>query len=116
MYDFSCTLADVVKNKRKQLGFTQTKLASLIGVDTRTIINIENRSGNPKLEVLYPLLRVLNIDPWEIFYSDLPLESEAMRKAQSLFKHCTEDEINALLPICESVLSVLRSKNTIEIK
>lgn len=116
MYDFSRTLADVVKNKRKQQELTQTKLANLIGVDTRTIINIENCSGNPKLEVLYPLLRALNIDPWEIFYSDLPLENKALRKVQSLFSHCTEDEINALLPICESVLSVLRSKNTVEIK
>ena len=116
MYDFSCTLSDVVKNKRKQQGLTQTKLANLIGVDTRTIINIENCSGNPKLEVLYPLLRALNIDPWEIFYPDLPFENEALRKAQALFNHCTEEEIKALLPICESVLSVLRSKNTIEIK
>ena len=111
MLDFSRTLGDVVKNARTAQGLTQVNVADRISIDSRTIIKIENYQGNPKMEVLYPLVRELKIDPWKIFYPELNSQSASFRQLQLLLKECGEEEIEALLPVCQAVLSVLKAKN-----
>ncbi|MBS5432901.1 MAG: helix-turn-helix transcriptional regulator [Firmicutes bacterium] len=39
------------------MGLSQAQLADKPHIDARTILNIENGKGNPKLEILYPLIR-----------------------------------------------------------
>lgn len=39
------------------------KLAGHLDIDVRTVINIENYKGNPKLEILFLLIRALKIAP-----------------------------------------------------
>ena len=78
MPDYSKPLGDVVKCARKRLDLTQNEVADTIQVDVRTIINIENFKGNPKMEVLYPLIRSLKIDAREIFYPELQRESPSL--------------------------------------
>ena len=80
------------------------------------MLNIENCNGNPKLEILYPLVRTLKIDPWDIFYPEVKNSSSAARKMQLLLDGCTSEEIEALLPVCEAVLAVLKSKNGIDLE
>ena len=115
MNDFSRPLGNTVKKARTELGLTQAKIADQINVDARTVMNIENYNANPKMEVLYPLVRTLQIDPWDIFYPELQHRSSAFRHLLILLKDCSDDEIESLLPICRATLSVLRSKNGIEI-
>ncbi len=92
------------------------KLAEMTGIDSRTIIKIEGCEGNPMLENLYPLIRVLKIDPWEVFYPELQQRDAAFRQLQLLLKECSDEEIASLLPICQVALSVLKSKDTIQIE
>jgi DNA-binding XRE family transcriptional regulator len=51
MHDYSQRLGDAVKRARESQGLTQTELAEKISVAPRTILNIENYKGNPKLEI-----------------------------------------------------------------
>jgi transcriptional regulator with XRE-family HTH domain len=115
MYNFSQALADSIKNARMKMGLTQANVASRISIDTRTILNIENCNGNPKMEILYSLVRELNVDPWEIFYPE-NTDSASMRKMQLLLNDCTAEEIDALLPVCEAVLAVLKSKESVTLE
>ena len=62
MLEYSKPLGDVVKAARKRMDLTQNEVANSIDVDVRTVMNIENYKGNPKLEVLYPLIRSLNVN------------------------------------------------------
>ena len=62
MPDYSRSLGDAVKRARGDLGLTQQEVADAADIDVRTVLNIENYKGNPKLEVLYPLIRVLKLD------------------------------------------------------
>lgn len=55
---------------------TRTKKSGTTYIDVRTLINIENYKGNPKFEVLYPLVRAMNIDPW---YTSFYCISHALR-------------------------------------
>ncbi len=79
-------------------------------------MNIENYKGNPKLEVLFPLVRVLKIDPREIFHPEMQRESPAIRQLRFLIEDCSEQEAATLIPIIESVLSALRANKTTQIE
>ena len=115
MPDYSKPLGDVVKCARKRLDLTQNEVADSIDVDVRTIINIENYKGNPKLEVLYLLIRSLKIDAKEIFYPEMQRESPALRQLRLLVEDCSEEEAATLIPVLQSVISALRDKNAMSI-
>lgn len=116
MPEFSQPLASAVKNARSRLGLTQSEVANSIDIDGRTILNIENGKGNPKLEILYPLVRRLKIDPREIFYPETVCATPAHSKLKLLLDLCTEQEAEQLIPVLESVLSALRDRNSIPIE
>ena len=67
MPEYSRPLGDAVKRARGRLDLTQNEVANAADIDVRTILNIENYKGNPKMEVLFPLVRALKIDAREIF-------------------------------------------------
>ena len=49
MQPYSRPLGDAVKRARGELNLTQRQVADRIEVDVRTILNIENYKGNPKM-------------------------------------------------------------------
>lgn len=91
-------------------------MAEKANIDNRTVLNIENNKGNPKLEVLYPLIRTLKIDPMEIFYPEVHRHSPSLNQLRILIEECTEEEANAIIPILESILAALRNPNATLIK
>ena len=105
MPEYSRILGDVVKVARGKSGLTQAEVAVAIHRDTRTVLNIENYKGNPKMEVLYPLVRVLKIDAREIFYPEIPRKTPALCQLRLLIEDCDEEEAAAIIPIFTSVLS-----------
>ena len=67
MHAFSRSLARAVKNARDKMNLTQEQVGELVDTNTRTISSIENGKSNTRMNILYPLVRVLRIDPNEIF-------------------------------------------------
>lgn len=116
MSDYAHTLGDAVKRARGKSGLTQSEVADAANVDVRTVLNIENYKGNPKMEVLYPLIRVLKIDTKEVFYPEMQRESPALSQLRLLIEDCTEEEAASIIPIFNSVLSVLRERTATQIK
>ena len=112
MPEYSRPLGDAVKRARGKLGLTQNEVADAANIDVRTVLNIENYKGNPKLEVLYPLVRVLKMDSREIFNPETP----ALRQLRLLIEECSEDEAAAIIPVFQSVLTALRDANATPIK
>lgn len=111
MNEYSRPLGDTVKHARMSLKLTQCEVADSIGVDSRTILNIENYKGNPKMEVLYPLVRTLKIDAREIFTPEILRDSPSLRQLRILIEDCDEQEASAIIPAVQAILEVLRSKN-----
>ena len=111
MQDFSRPFGNVVRAARIECGYTQKQLAEKIDVDERTISSIEKFEANTTMEILYPLIRILRIDPREIFTPELGRESKAHYQLRLLLDNCNESEAVALLSVCETVLSVMRSKD-----
>lgn len=116
MSEYSRSLGDAVKRAGEKSGLTQNKVAEIVDIDSCTILNIENYKGNPKMEVLYLLIRALKIDAREIFNPEMQRESPAICKLRFLVEECSEDEAATMIPIFQVVLAALRSKNAFIIK
>ena len=116
MQDYARSLGDSVKRARGKLDLTQNEVADAANIDSRTVLNIENYKGNPKLEVLYPLVRALRMDSREIFYPEMFRESPMLEQLWLVTGECTEEEAAALIPVIQSVLVAMRSTNAMPIK
>lgn len=116
MHEYSRALGDAVKRARGRLDLTQSEVADAINVDVRTVLNIENYKGNPKMEILFPLIRFLKIDAREIFYPEVQRESPELRHLRLLIEDCNEEEAAALIPVIEAVINALRNQNATAIE
>ena len=116
MHEYSRPLGDAVKRARGKSGLTQNEVADMADVDVRTVLNIENYKGNPKMEVLYPLVRALKIDAREIFNPEIRRETPALRQLHVMIEECSEEEAAAIIPVFQSVLTALRDKNALPIE
>ena len=116
MRDYARSLGDAVKRARGKLDLTQNEVADAAGIDSRTVLNIENYKGNPKLEVLYPLVRALKMDFRDIFYPEMLRESPMLEQLRLVTGECTEEEAASLIPVIQSVLAAMRSTNAMPIK
>lgn len=110
MHDFSRPLADAVKKARYKMQLTQEQVGELAETNTRTISAIENGQSNTRMNILYPLVRVLRIDPNEIFNSEMYTGSSVKHQLRVLIEDCSEEEAVALLETSETILRVLRSQ------
>ncbi len=116
MNNYVQAVGDAFKKARSEQGLTLEAVAEKSGVDVRTVINIEQYRGNPKLEKLYPLVHTLRIDAREIFNPEMQRESPSIRQLRFLIEECSEQEATTLIPVIEAVLAALRSDNFTEIK
>ena len=66
MHVFSRPLSESVKRARIKMKLTQEQVGALADTNTRTISSIENGKSNTRMNILYPLIRALRIDPNEI--------------------------------------------------
>ena len=110
MLNYTKSLGEAIKKARQEQGLTQAQLAVKANIDVRTVINIEKFRGNPKMEVLYPLVKALKIDAREIFNPEMQRETPAIQRLRFLIEDCNEEEAIALASIIQSVLNVIRQK------
>ena len=87
-------LEDAVKRAISDLRLTQNEVAERIGVDIKTILNIENYRGNPNMQVIYLLIRSLQIDSGEVFYNN------------GKKNHQKSSDLSILYPIAERSSSI----------
>lgn len=108
MQDIKQNLASAVREARTELGLSQEKLAEILNLDQRTILNIEAGRGNPKFEKLYPLITYLKIPANKIFYPDNENAHPNLQKLTMELSDCSEDEAKELLPAVRYLLNLMR--------
>ena len=60
-------MQNIIRNRRKELGFSQEELAKKCGVSRQTINAIENNKYDPTLSLAFSLARELCISVDELF-------------------------------------------------
>ena len=116
MHEYSRPLGDAVKRARGRLGLTQRAVADRLDIDVRTVLNIENYKGNPKMTILFPLIRTLEIDAREVFSPEMQRESPSLHQLRLLIGNCTEEEAAVLIPVFQTILKAFRVKDGTNIK
>ena len=102
------TLGKAVRTARKNKHLSQEALSERAGVCKRTIIDIENNTGNPKLEILYALVRELDLPLQELFYPEASENPELKNELIRELDHCSEREIKIILTIVHSLRDALK--------
>lgn len=110
MLDYRIALGNAIKAARTELNLTQNEVADLINSDSRTILNIENYKGNPKMQKLFLLIRSLHIDPNIVFYPEKSVSSTEPERIKALLEQCSDEELSKMIPIIESVIRTIGSK------
>ena len=101
-------LGKAVRTARKNKHLSQEALAERIGVCKRTIIDIENNTGNPKFEILYALVRELDLPLQQVFYSDVSENPELKRALMQELDNCSEREMKVIIALVQTLRSSLR--------
>lgn len=98
----------IIQKARDAREITQTTLADKIDVSLRTIIAIENGKRNPTFDVLYKIIRELNIPADLIFRPDdvpgTPGQEQFIRE----FRDASEDEQRIVMASARSIWRELR--------
>ena len=103
-------LGDFVRETRKSKNMSQEELVERIGVCKRTIIDIERNTGNPKFELLYLLVRELDLPLAQIFYPELSESIELKALLMQKISRCTEDEMKIIVAMVKSLKNILESE------
>lgn len=111
MHEFAESLATAVREARNRLGKTQSELSELIDASPRTILNIENREANPKLHILFPLIRSLNIDPSDIFYPEREVSASAKKCLHAEIDRLNEEEAALLAETIHALIEMTKTKS-----
>lgn len=104
-------LGDVVRTTRKNRHLSQEALAERIGVCKRTIIDIESNTGNPKFEVLFPLVRELDLPLYQVFYPEVEENSELKNVLIQEVSSCSEYEMRVILSVVKSLRCTLKNES-----
>lgn len=105
-------LGKAVRTARKSKHLSQEALAERIGVCKRTIIDIENNTGNPKFEILYALVHELDLPLHQVFYPDVSENQELKSLLMQELDNCSEREMKIILAMVQSLRSALRMSDT----
>ncbi|MCC8026506.1 MAG: helix-turn-helix domain-containing protein [Clostridium sp.] len=111
MHDYVKTLGTVIRKAREEQGLSQAALAEKLGIDVRTIINIENFRGNPKFEVLYPLVTTLRIPADRIFYPVSEMSDDYKQQLLWELQNCSNLEAQSLLPIIRQLIKLIKGNS-----
>lgn len=107
--DYFKEIGRAIKTERKKAGLTREKLAEMIHVSTRYLIAIENDGQAPSFQVLYMLVRTLNISIDQYIHdSNLPKQSTLRRNVYALLEGIDDKD----LVIIESTIMGIISRGT----
>lgn len=98
--------SQILKNLRKNSGYTQKELSELLGVGQTTVANYENGVRIPDIGILVAIANVFNVSLDELigrrYYKDK--SSQAKYSYEDYFISLLNGDINELLTICSTFL------------
>lgn len=106
-------LGSIVRKSRKDKHLSQEALAEKIGVCKRTIIEIENGSGNPKFEILCELVRELDLPIYQVFYPEVFANLDLQEILVEEIKTCSESEMRIILAVIRGLRNEVSDRDIV---
>lgn len=98
------TLGKVIKAARKKANITVEALAEKVGSTERYIYRIENEGKKPSYEILFSLIRELDISPDLIFYPEKPTKDSEIEDLVRLLYNCDERSMEIIKATAKAAL------------
>jgi transcriptional regulator with XRE-family HTH domain len=99
-----------IAEERKSKGYTQRKLADIIGISDKTISKWERGSGFPEVSLIIPLCEALDISVNELMTGERIAEYDYRKKAEenmvNLVKEAQESKKKIILSAMVAVLTI----------
>lgn len=99
----------LIKTARQHNEMTQEELAEKIGIGARYIMKIENEGKLPSFDILFQLVRILNLPLNSIFYPEMHTINERVDNLYRLLKRCSERDLRLINTLAESMLDDVNS-------
>lgn len=97
-------LGKVLKDARIDKGLTREQFAEIINITPRYLMSIENENKKPSYDLLFRLIRELNISADMIFYPELNNKNNESEQLRRLICLCDDYQINVIRATLEALL------------
>lgn len=104
MHNIPETLGGIIKAARQNADVTMETLAEKVGITERYLYRIENEGKKPSFDVLYKLVRELNIKPDLIFYPEKPSKDSEAENLARMLLNCDERSMKIIKATVKAVL------------
>ena len=98
------TLGVTMKSARSALGMTQKHLAKRLSVSAEYIILLEKSRKTPSYDLLFRIIRVLNIQPDLIFYPEKPSKDSRIEDLIRMLYNCDERSMKVIRATVKAAL------------
>ncbi len=110
MHNQPNTLSMVIKTAREKAGITIEALAEKADITERYLYRIENEGKKPSYEVLYKLIRILNISPDSIFYPEKPSKDSEVENLIRMLYRCDKRSLEVVKATAKALIDTASEK------
>ena len=98
-------LGAAIRKARTEKHFSQEELAEKVGITPTHIKHIESEHRKPSIEVLYRIVRALNLSLDALFFPEETDSQEEYRKVERLLHRCGAKQLRVLYATMEALLA-----------
>lgn len=89
-------LGSILKAARKTKKLTREKVAESVGISVRYLSALENEHKKPSLNLLYRLVRVLEMSADTIFYPEIKNKSDEIEQLMRMLSLCNQQDLKII--------------------
>ena len=104
MHKVSDKLGHVIRSARLEKHLTQKQLAKRLFITPHYLMSIENKKQIPSCDLLFRIIRELEISADTIFYPEYEHDHALVGKLRILLSRCDEKDINVIIATLQSLL------------
>ena len=104
-----------VRSERKRRHLTQKQLAERLGMNPRTIIDLETCQSNPKFETVVLVAKELNISVDAAIFPEM-VKQTVSKTVVDFFAGKSEAEIEKYIALCKQAEPSRKTSNTVEVE
>ena len=104
MHKVTDNLGSIIKSARLEKHLTQKQLAKRLFITPHYLMSIENKKQIPSCDLLFRIIRELEISADTIFYPEYEHDHALVGKLRILLSRCDEKDINVIIATLQSLL------------
>jgi len=101
-------LGSVIKTARTEMNLTQKQLAERLSITPNYLMSLENKGKTPSADLLFRIIRELEISADTIFYPENGHDTALVNKLQILLSKCDDRDITVIIG---TIQSLIQTKN-----